>query len=190
MSGDAAGAGELEATVQAALGARCAVGIDLVDIDEVARSIETLGDAYLDRLFTAHERASCTGSPRTRAASFAARFAAKEAALKVLAPSGPHPEWRSIEVVRLPHGACELHLHGTAAALAEAAGFGAFSVSLTHEATLAAAVVVGERLPRSPDITQRATTAEHNEASVRGGPDPRAPGSPGAPQAATREGDR
>jgi holo-[acyl-carrier protein] synthase len=139
------GAGDLEATVQAALGARCAVGIDLVDIDEVAHSIDTLGDAYLERLFTARERASCTGSPRTRAASFAARFAAKEAACKVLAPNGPRPEWRSIEVVRLPHGACELHLHGTAAALAEAVGLGSFSVSLTHEANLAAAVVVGQR---------------------------------------------
>jgi len=135
-------AAALEATVRAAVGARCAVGIDLVDIDEVQRSIETLGDAYLDRLFTEHERASCTGSARARAASFAARFAAKEAALKVLAPSGPRPEWRSIEVVRLPHGACELHLHGTAAALADAGGLSGFSVSLTHEAGYAAAVVV------------------------------------------------
>jgi holo-[acyl-carrier protein] synthase len=183
----ASSAGDLEATVQAALGARCAVGIDLVDIDEVARSIETLGDAYLDRLFTAHERASCTGSPRTRAASFAARFAAKEAALKVLAPSGPRPEWRSIEVVRLPHGACELRLHGTAAALAQAAGFGGFSVSLTHEATLAAAVVVGERRRGVAAIGEDAVTDEQNEASDQPGTDPR---TPDVPRAAEPPGDR
>jgi holo-[acyl-carrier protein] synthase len=135
-------AAALEATVRASVGERCAVGIDLVDIDEVQQSIETMGDAYLGRLFTEHERASCTGSARTRAASLAARFAAKEAALKVLAPSGPRPEWRSIEVVRLPHGACRLHLHASAAALADAAGLSGFSVSLTHEAGYAAAVVV------------------------------------------------
>jgi holo-[acyl-carrier protein] synthase len=185
----ASSAGDLEATVQAALGARCAVGIDLVDIDEVARSIETLGDAYLDRLFTAHERASCTGSPRTRAASFAARFAAKEAALKVLAPSGPRPEWRSIEVVRLPHGACELRLHGTAAALAQAAGFGGFSVSLTHEATLAAAVVVGERRGGA-GIVQDATNDEHNEESGQPGADPADLGAPDMPGAAEPQGGR
>lgn len=159
----------LQATVQAALGGHCSVGIDFVDIDEVARSIETLGDVYLDRLFTAHERASCIGSPRSRAASFAARFAAKEAALKVLAPTGPRPEWRSIEVVRLPHGACELHLHGTAAALADAAGLRGFSVSLTHEGGLAAAVVVGERPEEAPSITRLDVREDHNGPPENGG---------------------
>ncbi len=153
--------------MQAALGGRCVVGIDPVDIAEVERSIATLGDAYLVRLFTEHERASCTGSPRTRASSFAARFAAKEAALKVLAPDGARPEWRSIEVVRLPHGACVLRLQGTAAALAEAAGLGSFSVSLTHEGNLAAAVVVGEHVGRATGIAQAALSAEHNGASER-----------------------
>jgi holo-[acyl-carrier protein] synthase len=162
---------DLEATVQAALGAHCSVGIDFVDIDEVARSIEALGDAYLDRLFTAQERASCIGSPRARAASFAARFAAKEAALKVLAPTGPRPEWRSIEVVRLPHGACELHLHGTAAALADAAGLRGFSVSLTHEGGLAAAVVVGECPAQAASITRLDGRDDHNGPPENGGTD-------------------
>lgn len=162
----------LEATVQAAVGARVAVGIDLVDIDEVQQAIETMGDAYLDRLFTEHERASCTGSVRARAASFAARFAAKEAALKVLAPSGPRPEWRSIEVVRLPHGACELHLHASAAALADEAGLSGFSVSLTHEAGYAAAVVVaavGRGAGAPPGITGGRGRADDNGPSERGG---------------------
>jgi holo-[acyl-carrier protein] synthase len=176
------GAGDLEASVRAALGGRCAVGIDLVDIDEVERSIAALGDAYLERLFTEHERASCTGSPRTRASSFAARFAAKEAALKVLAPDGARPEWRSIEVVRLPHGACQLRLHGAAAALAEAAGLGSFSVSLTHEGNLAAAVVVGERVAPAAGIAQVASGRHHNGR-------PAAPGR-GSRRHDRREGDR
>jgi holo-[acyl-carrier protein] synthase len=184
------GAGDLQASVQAALGAGCAVGIDLVDIDEVARSIEARGDAYLDRLFTAQERASCTGTPRTRAASFAARFAAKEAALKVLAPSGARPEWRSIEVVRLPHGACELHLHGTAAALAEAGGFVRFSVSLTHEATLAAAVVVGERRPGAPGIAQPAPGGGQDGPPETPGWDPPDARPPGPRRRAGRQGER
>jgi holo-[acyl-carrier protein] synthase len=183
-------AAALEKTVQASLGARCAVGIDLVDIDEVERSIDTFGDAYLDRLFTAHERASCRGSARTRAASFAARFAAKEAALKVLAPTGEQPEWRSIEVVRLAHGACELHLHGTAAALADAAGLSSFSVSLTHDANLAAAVVVGERRAAGKGIAQATAEGEQNGKPGQPVTGRRVAHPPGAPRAQERQGDR
>jgi holo-[acyl-carrier protein] synthase len=175
----------LQAAVQAALGARCSVGIDVVDIDEVANSIETLGDAYLDRLFTAHERASCVGSRRSQAASLAARFAAKEAALKVLAPTGPRPEWRSIEIVRLPHGACELHLHGTAAALADAAGLHGFSVSLTHEAGLAAAVVVCAGPAEAASITRLDGRDDHN-----GPPENAEADAPRRRGASRRQGDR
>jgi holo-[acyl-carrier protein] synthase len=159
---------KLEADVTAALAGRCAVGIDLVDIDEVERSIATLGDAYVERLFTDHERASCTGTARSVAASLAARFAAKEATIKVLAPTDGQPEWRSIEVVRLPHGACELQLHETAADLARRAGLSGFSVSLTHDGNLAAAVVVAERVTMSDAMTRTGDRDEHNGSAGRG----------------------
>ena len=118
------------------------VGVDLVDISEVAHSVKHFGDRYLRRVFTEHEISCCQGPPDVAAASLAARFAAKEATLKVLAPDDVRPDWRSIEVVRLPTGACKLRLRGEAARLAIERGLGPFALSMTHEAGLAAAVVV------------------------------------------------
>lgn len=113
------------------------VGVDVTAIAEVAEAVATFGDRYLHRLFTRHEIESCQGAP----ASLAARFAAKEAVVKVLEPSGARPPWRDIEVVRRPDGACRLHLHGRAASLASERGVGPMSVSLSHEAGMAVAVV-------------------------------------------------
>ena len=118
------------------------VGVDLVDISEVAKSVKRFGDKYLRRVYTEHEIASCQGPPDVAAGSLAARFAAKEATLKVLRPDGARPDWRSIEVVRLPNGSCKLRLRGAAARLAVERGLGPFALSMTHEAGLAAAVVV------------------------------------------------
>jgi len=128
----------------------CRVGVDLVAVDDVAASVERFGQRYLSRVYTDHERASCPGEPVVAAAGLAARFAAKEAALKVLRPVGPRPQWRSIEVVRQPNGACDLALHGEAARLAASAGVRQLAVSLTHEAGMAAAVVVAMCDPASP----------------------------------------
>jgi holo-[acyl-carrier protein] synthase len=118
------------------------VGVDLVSITEVQRSVETFGDGYLDRLFSAHERASCVGDARTIAAGLAARFAAKEAAIKVLRPEGAAGLWRSIEVVRAESGACDLRFTGEAAVLAKDAGIETVAVSLAHEHDMAVAVVL------------------------------------------------
>jgi holo-[acyl-carrier protein] synthase len=118
------------------------VGADLTCVSDVAASVARFGDRYLRRLFTEHELASSTGAPEVAAAKLAARFAAKEATIKVLRPAGAQPDWRSIEVRRDASGACHLHLTGTAAAMAEAAGITGLAVSLTHERDLAAAVVV------------------------------------------------
>jgi holo-[acyl-carrier protein] synthase len=137
------------------------VGVDLVPVADVAASVARLGNRYLYRVFTPHERACArsgverTAGPPTRAVdglgdrarysmeSLAARFAAKEAAVKVLRPVGPRPEWRSIEVRRVDGGWCELRLSGTAAALAAEAGITSLAVSVTHEPMMAAACVVG-----------------------------------------------
>lgn len=131
------------------------VGVDLVRVQDVADSIERFGARYLDRLFTSAEQADCAGEPAVRAERLAARFAAKEAALKVLRPAGARPEWTSIEVVRHESGACDLRLTGTAADLAAAGGITALAVSLTHEHDHAAAAVVGLRSgtgdPTAPD---------------------------------------
>jgi len=118
------------------------VGVDLVDIAEVASSVKRFGDRYLRRVFTEHEISCCQGPPAVATASLAARFAAKEATIKVLRPHDARPDWRSIEVVRLPSGACKLKLRGEAARLAVERGVGPLALSMTHEGGLAAAVVV------------------------------------------------
>jgi holo-[acyl-carrier protein] synthase len=123
-------------------GAAVRVGADVVVIHQVAESVDRFGARYLERVYTQHELSSCSGSPASRTASLAARFAAKEAAIKVLRPTGHQPDWRSLEVRRHSGGWCTMALHGHAAALAEQAGISELAVSLTHEGDMAAAVVV------------------------------------------------
>jgi len=118
------------------------VGTDIVAVHQVAESVAHFGPRYLQRIYTEHELESCTGSPSVRAARLAARFAAKEATIKVLRPAGHQPDWRSVEVRRHSEGWCTMVLSGHAAALAEQAGIAELAVSLTHEGDVAAAVVV------------------------------------------------
>src|SRR5689334_22917060 len=90
-------------------------GIDLVDVREVDASVARFGDRYLRRIYTEQEIATCgRGDPRF-ASRLAARFAAKEAVLKVLRAAEVGLDWRSIEVVRQDDGAPTLRLTGPAA---------------------------------------------------------------------------
>lgn len=115
------------------------VGIDLVKAATIQEALAEHGERYLRRVYTDGEVAECAGDPLR----LAARFAAKEAAMKVLRPGADDAvPWPAIEVLRAD-AAPELALHGPAAALARAAGLTAFAVSLTHEDAYAAAVVVG-----------------------------------------------
>lgn len=122
------------------------VGIDLVQISEVARSLEHLGDAYAKRIFTDDEIAYCSANPPIAPSLFAARFAAKEAALKALRVEDQDQglDLRTIEVRRLPGGGAELVLHGTAAVWAQTAGWTAWDMSLSHEGDYAIALVVAQ----------------------------------------------
>lgn len=120
------------------------VGTDIARVDDIGESVARFGDRYLRRVFTPHERASCTGTPAVVAASLAARFAAKEATIKVLRPATTTPPWRSIEVRRDQSGFCELRLSGEAARLAAEAEITDLAVSLSHDGGLAAAVVLAQ----------------------------------------------
>jgi holo-[acyl-carrier protein] synthase len=124
--------------------------MDLVSVEEVAASVDHFGDRYVTRVFTPHEIETCRITERPaegRAGyaveSLAARFAAKEAVVKVLRPVEMQPDWRSIEIHRMTGGWCEIRLSGQAAELAAEAGIGELTVSLSHEASVAGAVVVG-----------------------------------------------
>jgi holo-[acyl-carrier protein] synthase len=111
------------------------VGIDTVSVASVSDALAAHGDRYLERVYTARERADCKGDPER----LAARFAAKEATLKALRVGEGEVPWTAIGVEKAESGAVDLVLTGPAAARA---GQAMLSVSLTHEAGLASAVVI------------------------------------------------
>jgi holo-[acyl-carrier protein] synthase len=125
------------------------VGIDLVRVPEVSDSLASHGAHYLDRVYTEREVADCrSGDGAVAPHRLAARFAAKEAALKVLRPAPDRAvPWRTIEVRRAAAGHTELELSGAAEAEARAQGVEQLAVSLTHEGEYASAVVVGQVTP-------------------------------------------
>ena len=122
------------------------VGIDVVDIDEVAASIRAHGDRYLSRVYTPRELdETAAADEAVTAAGLAARFAAKEAVLKVLRPEADTPAWLQMELRREPGGAPTLALGPDARRLADAAHLEGWSVSVAHGAGVAVAVVVADR---------------------------------------------
>jgi holo-[acyl-carrier protein] synthase len=140
------------------------VGVDLASIAAVRASIERFGDRYTHRCFTDREVEACSGSPEVRAASLAARFAAKEATVKALR-AGPYGfDWRSVEILRQPDGGCAIALHGSLAELAARDGVGELSVSLTHEGAVAAAVVVALCEPTGHEMFDVAASARRDTA--------------------------
>ena len=120
------------------------VGLDLVAVQTIADSLSTHGDHYLDRVYSAGEVADCRAGDAVDPQRLAARFAAKEAALKVLRVGDEAVAWTDVEVVRDRNGWVGLSLSGRAATLAEAAGISELALSVSHEQGCAAAVVVAE----------------------------------------------
>lgn len=123
------------------LGELVAIGIDLVHVPRIEESLRTVGERFVQRMFTEAEAAYAAGSPPARAERLAARFAAKEAAIKALNLSEVGVDWRDLEVVRHDDGRCELVLHGRALEHARARGVGRTLVCLSHDGEYAAAVV-------------------------------------------------
>jgi holo-[acyl-carrier protein] synthase len=121
------------------------VGLDLVAVTGVADSLRAAhGERYLERLFTEREVADCRTASGIDPERLAARFAAKEATLKVLPAADEGVSWHDIEVRRETSGRVHLELRGRAAELAAEATIIDLALSLTHEGGFAAAVVVAE----------------------------------------------
>lgn len=121
------------------------VGIDLIAVECVEESIRTHEDRYLKRVYTPRELADCRTDSGIDAERLAARFAAKEATMKVLRPAATAAvPWNSIGVRRDAGGAPELELSGSAATLASDVGISDFAISLSHDGGFAAAIVVAE----------------------------------------------
>jgi holo-[acyl-carrier protein] synthase len=117
-----------------------AVGVDMIEVDRVAQSINRHGERFLKRVFTERELAYCGN----RVTSLAARWAAKEATAKTLGTGIGAISWQEIEVISEPDQRPVLHLHGAAASLAAQLGLSNFALSLSHTKDYAIAFVVGE----------------------------------------------
>ena len=90
------------------------LGSDLIDIRRIEQAIERFGDRFLDRIFTEAERRKCDRRAN-RGASYARRFAAKEACSKALGTGFRHGVfWRDLGVVNLPSGQPCMQLTGGA----------------------------------------------------------------------------
>ena len=117
------------------------VGIDVCSIDRMRRALERHGDRFFARICSERERADLSG--RDAATALAGRFATKEAFAKAL-DGAPGVGWHEVEVRRGASGRPRLELQGKALALATESGATRWHVSITHDAGIAAAVVVLE----------------------------------------------
>ena len=119
-------------------------GVDIVEVPRVAAAIERFGKRFLQRIYTDAEIRYCQ-SRRNSVERFAARFAAKEAALKALGTGWRMGvAWKEVEVRREPGGRPTVHFSGRAAEFATRLRMKHASLSLSHTAEQAIAQVILE----------------------------------------------
>lgn len=127
------------------------LGNDIIDIRRIERTIERYGERFLDRIFTDIERQK-SDRRRARTASYAKRFAAKEACSKALGTGIRRGVfWRDMGVVNLPSGRPTLELTGGAAlqlaALVPDGHDARIDLTITDDFPLAQAIVIISAVP-------------------------------------------
>lgn len=119
-------------------------GIDIAEVPRIAESIKRFGDRFIARIFTQGEIRYCD-SKANRVERYAARFAAKEAAMKAIGTGWNHGvSWQDIEVTRHPGGRPTILFHRKAAEFAAKLGAKHVALSLTHTKEFAMAQVILE----------------------------------------------
>jgi holo-[acyl-carrier protein] synthase len=132
------------------------LGIDIIRVERIRRTLERFGPRFSARVLTPAERRYVRDRPET----MAGRWAAKEAVSKVLGLGVRGIGWRDIEIERLPTGQPAVRLHGRAGQRAEQLGMARVAVSISHEAEYAVAIAFGVRSAGGrflfpPDIDER-----------------------------------
>lgn len=115
------------------------MGLDMASVAQMQASIDEFGERFVERLFSPAERDDAASVPALRAQRLAARFAAKEAAIKAFGLSESGVSWRELEVRCDDRGLFRLHLRGRAALLA---GVQEAALSLSHGRGHAIAIVL------------------------------------------------
>jgi len=103
-------------------------GIDIVEIGRIEEAVARWGERFLHRVYTGPEIHLCGGRPP----SLAARFAGKEAVMKLLGSGATGVGWREIEVLANPAGKPVLNLYGRAQSRARRLGLKDIALSLAH----------------------------------------------------------
>jgi holo-[acyl-carrier protein] synthase len=123
------------------------IGSDIIDIRRIERTLERFDQRFIERIFTDTERRKADRRLGQRAATYAKRFAAKEACAKALGTGLRHGVfWRDLGVVNLPSGQPTLQLSGGAAArlrqLVPAGMTARIDLTMTDDYPWAEAVVI------------------------------------------------
>ena len=122
------------------------IGTDIARIERFQRFIDEDNHALLRRIFTEGERAECSRR-KNSAASYAARFAAKEAMLKALGTGlRDGLSWQDMEIINNPLGKPEMYLNGATQQMTREKGITNIFLSLSHDGGNAIAMLVLESL--------------------------------------------
>jgi len=120
------------------------LGIDISEVNRIREAIERYGDHLLNRIFTASEIAYCK-KHRDPYERYAARFAAKEAAMKALGTGWRRGvRWVDIEVARMPGGQPTIKFYGESEKIAASLGVKRVLLTITHSGNIAMAQVIFE----------------------------------------------
>jgi holo-[acyl-carrier protein] synthase len=121
------------------------IGTDIIEVGRIKETIERT-PRFVERVFTENERAYCDSKGAAAAQHYAARFSAKEAALKALGTGWSGKiSWHDIEVCSDEKGAPFLEVKGEAAAIMRQRGANFIHISLSHTAEHATAQVILEK---------------------------------------------
>lgn len=119
------------------------LGVDIVSVHRIRDMVGRCGPAVLDRLLTPGELADCRGARGLIWTRLAGRIAAKEATKKVLGSRGQTARWTEVEVRLGSHGEPYVELSGRTRLAAGRCGLTRTLLSISHEKTMAIAVVLG-----------------------------------------------
>ena len=120
-------------------------GTDIISVDRIRKSITELGETFTKRIYTDEEISYCESRRMSKFQSYAARFAAKEAAYKAISPESMDDiTWHDAEVMRTETGKPIVVLHGKLGEVAREKGIEARNIdlSLSHDDSFAIATVV------------------------------------------------
>ena len=114
-------------------------GIDIIEISRIRQAVDSWGERFLERIYTAREIEYCRG----RVPELAVRFAGKEAVMKALGTGKTGISSHDIEILADQKGAPVVHLTETAQTRAAEIGLEGLTITLSHSREYAVASVVG-----------------------------------------------